>query len=109
MQDFCELCGRGGLALAYAPEHLHRGIRVYVCCSCRLVQFLPRIDHEPCVARREEAHVAERYGVPLSGPEALAAAKPGVVAVLTRGAKNEIATDVIANKLLSRARLRRAA
>jgi SAM-dependent methyltransferase len=47
MQDFCELCGRDGLTLAYAPEHSHRGISVYVCCYCGLVQSLPRIDHEP--------------------------------------------------------------
>jgi SAM-dependent methyltransferase len=47
MQDFCELCGRDGLTLAYAPEHSSRGISVYICCFCGLVQSLPRIDHAP--------------------------------------------------------------
>lgn len=47
MQDFCELCGRDGLTLAYAPEHSSRGISVYICCYCGLVQSLPRIDHAP--------------------------------------------------------------
>jgi SAM-dependent methyltransferase len=47
MQDFCELCGRDGLTLAYAPEHSRRGISITVCCYCGLVQSLPRIDYEP--------------------------------------------------------------
>jgi SAM-dependent methyltransferase len=47
MQDFCELCGRDGLTLAYAPENSSRGISVYICCWCGLVQSLPRIDHAP--------------------------------------------------------------
>ena len=47
MQDFCELCGRDGLTLAYAPEHSSRGISIYICCYCGLVQSLPRIDHAP--------------------------------------------------------------
>lgn len=50
MQDFCELCGRDGLTLAYAPEHSRRGISITVCCYCGLVQSLPRIDHEPRTA-----------------------------------------------------------
>lgn len=47
MQDFCELCGRDGLTLAYAPQQSSRGISVYICCYCGLVQSSPRIDHAP--------------------------------------------------------------
>jgi len=47
MQDFCELCGRDGLILAYAPQPSSRGISVYICPWCGLVQSLPRIDHAP--------------------------------------------------------------
>lgn len=47
MQDFCELCGRDGLTLAYAPQQSSRGISVYICCYCGLVQSTPRIDHAP--------------------------------------------------------------
>jgi ubiquinone/menaquinone biosynthesis C-methylase UbiE len=70
MQDFCELCGRDGLTLAYAPEHSHRGISVYVCCYCGLVQSLPRIDHEP-----HAANDAVRFGKSFRYPVALAALK----------------------------------
>ncbi len=47
MLDSCELCGRDGLILAYAPDHSTRGIRVYLCPACGLVQSLPRIDRAP--------------------------------------------------------------
>lgn len=47
MLDFCELCGRDGLILAYAPEHSTRGISVHLCPACGLVQSLPRIDRAP--------------------------------------------------------------
>lgn len=47
MQDFCELCGRDGLSLSYAPEKSGRGISIYTCSYCGLVQSLPRIDRAP--------------------------------------------------------------
>jgi hypothetical protein len=40
-----------------------------------------------------KAHVAERHGVPLSGPEALAKIKPGVVVIMSRGFAGEIAAE----------------
>lgn len=71
MQDFCELCGRDGLTLAYAPEHSRRGVSVYVCCYCGLVQSLPRIDHEP----RTESQDNVRFGKSCRTEIALAALK----------------------------------
>jgi ubiquinone/menaquinone biosynthesis C-methylase UbiE len=71
MHDFCELCGRDGLTLAYAPEHSHRGISVYVCCFCGLVQSLPRIDHEPHATQPDNV----RFGKSYRHPVALAALK----------------------------------
>jgi SAM-dependent methyltransferase len=67
MQDFCELCGRDGLTLAYAPEHSRRGISVHVCCFCGLVQSLPRIDHEPRATPRDNVRFGKgfRYTVAL--------------------------------------------
>lgn len=71
MQDFCELCGRDGLTLAYAPDHSHRGISVHVCCFCGLVQSLPRIDHQPGAASRDTL----RFGKGFRSHVALAALK----------------------------------
>jgi len=66
-----------------------------------------------------KAHVAERYGCALAGPEALAEAHPGVVVVMSRGFADEIAAEAQARApgaeilrftdLLGRARLRLAA
>jgi SAM-dependent methyltransferase len=66
-----------------------------------------------------KAHVAERHGCPLSGPEALAAAAPSVVVVMSRGFAGEIASEakkrlpsaevLLFTDLLGRARLRQAA
>lgn len=47
MQEFCELCGRDSLILAYAPDRSARGISVHICSWCGLVQSLPRLDHVP--------------------------------------------------------------
>lgn len=43
----CDLCGSGNLKKAYHPDHSTRGLTVYVCGSCALVQSLPRIDRVP--------------------------------------------------------------
>jgi ubiquinone/menaquinone biosynthesis C-methylase UbiE len=47
MPDTCEFCGRESLSFAYAPERSTRGISVYICPCCGLVQSLPRRDHAP--------------------------------------------------------------
>ena len=66
-----------------------------------------------------KAHVADRHGIALAGPEALADAKPDVIVIMSRGFAEEIAAQaqmlapraeiVHYNALLSRARLRKAA
>jgi SAM-dependent methyltransferase len=66
-----------------------------------------------------KAHVGERHGCALAGPEALAQAKPGVIAVMSRGFADEIAVEarrlaphaeiILYADLLGRARLRPAA
>jgi SAM-dependent methyltransferase len=65
------------------------------------------------------AHVAERHGCRLSGPDALSQSKPGVIVVMSRGFAREIAAEAKAKApgaeillftdLLGRARLRLAA
>jgi SAM-dependent methyltransferase len=64
-------------------------------------------------------HVAERYGIKLTGPEALAGVDPDVIVVMSRGFADEIATEarrlapraeiVAYSDLLARAHLRKAA
>ncbi len=66
-----------------------------------------------------KAHVGERHGCALVGPEALAAANPGVIVVMSRGFADEIAAEahklapnaeiILYTDLLSRARARQAA
>lgn len=43
--DGCDLCGAVGLTPVYQAETTQRGLTVYVCSVCGLVQSLPRIDH----------------------------------------------------------------
>ena len=40
----CDQCGEADLDFAYAPERSTRGLKVYLCRYCGLVQSLPRID-----------------------------------------------------------------
>jgi 2-polyprenyl-3-methyl-5-hydroxy-6-metoxy-1,4-benzoquinol methylase len=47
MHDDCELCRRSTLAQIYQTEHSPRGLKIYLCHNCGLVQSLPRIDHAP--------------------------------------------------------------
>jgi SAM-dependent methyltransferase len=47
MSDLCELCGGEALESVYAPERSSRGLQVYLCRGCGLVQSLPRIDRAP--------------------------------------------------------------
>src|SRR5689334_7150962 len=45
--QLCELCRRAELSLAYEPHGSKRGLKVYLCEHCGLVQSLPRIDRAP--------------------------------------------------------------
>ncbi|HEY1963050.1 MAG TPA: class I SAM-dependent methyltransferase [Rhizomicrobium sp.] len=47
MGDACELCRRAELIQIYEPYGSTRGLKVYLCNHCGLVQSLPRIDHAP--------------------------------------------------------------
>jgi len=40
----CDQCGEADLDFAYAPERSTRGLKVYLCRYCGLMQSLPRID-----------------------------------------------------------------
>src|SRR5690348_2908526 len=44
MSDACELCRRAELIQIYQPHGSTRGLKVYLCNHCGLVQSLPRID-----------------------------------------------------------------
>lgn len=44
MTDICDLCNRNALEPVYKPEKSNRGLTVYVCGSCGLLQSLPRSD-----------------------------------------------------------------
>ncbi|MGZ5923504.1 MAG: class I SAM-dependent methyltransferase [Rhizomicrobium sp.] len=44
MTDTCDLCNRNALEPIYKPEKSTRGLTVYVCGVCGLLQSLPRID-----------------------------------------------------------------
>jgi len=66
-----------------------------------------------------KAHVADRYGCRLTGPEALSEADPDVIVIMSRGFANEIAKEarrlapraeiVLYADLLARAHIRKAA
>ena len=45
MHEKCDLCASYHLELAYNPPTSTRGLAVFVCKECGLVQSLPRIDH----------------------------------------------------------------
>lgn len=47
MQETCDLCGSSELLPVYYPPTGTRGLTVYLCKSCGLVQSLPRIDSVP--------------------------------------------------------------
>jgi SAM-dependent methyltransferase len=47
MRATCELCRRDSLDIVYRPEASKRGLKVYACAHCGLVQSLPRIDQAP--------------------------------------------------------------
>src|SRR3954465_1571194 len=62
----CDLCGATSLAQVYKPERSTRGLQIYLCRHCGLVQSLPRIDR---MASRNQATVSQgadwgnvRYG-----------------------------------------------
>lgn len=43
----CDLCGNKSLEAVYKPESSSRGLKVYLCRGCGLVQSLPRVDRAP--------------------------------------------------------------
>jgi SAM-dependent methyltransferase len=47
MREPCELCHHETLSQVYEPERSTRGLKVYLCNNCGLVQSLPRIDRAP--------------------------------------------------------------
>jgi SAM-dependent methyltransferase len=47
LTETCDLCGDSRLTLAYRPPTSVRGLAVYVCENCGLVQSLPRVDQGP--------------------------------------------------------------
>jgi SAM-dependent methyltransferase len=47
MTDFCDLCHSSALEPVYQPPGSGRGLTVYLCDYCGLMQSLPRIDHAP--------------------------------------------------------------
>ncbi len=52
----CDFCGRDSLQFAYQPDGSTRGLKVYLCRHCGLVQSAPRID------RTEKRHAAAVSG-----------------------------------------------
>ena len=42
--SLCDLCGADSLDQIYQPERSGRGLKIYLCRHCGLVQSLPRID-----------------------------------------------------------------
>jgi SAM-dependent methyltransferase len=44
MSDTCDLCNRAALEPIYKPEKSTRGLTVYLCGVCGLLQSLPRVD-----------------------------------------------------------------
>ena len=52
----CDFCGKDTLAFAYQPDGSTRGLKVYLCRHCGLVQSAPRID------RTEKRHDAAISG-----------------------------------------------
>ena len=52
----CDFCRPDSLTFAYAPDGSTRGLKVYVCQHCGLVQSAPRI------ARTKERHSAAVSG-----------------------------------------------
>jgi hypothetical protein len=44
MTESCELCRHDTLEAIYEPERSTRGLKVYLCRHCGLLQSLPRID-----------------------------------------------------------------
>src|ERR1700733_12581902 len=44
MSDSCELCRHSTLEQVYEPERSTRGLKIYLCRHCGLLQSLPRAD-----------------------------------------------------------------
>ncbi len=59
-KDRCDLCGREALEPVYAAEPSPRGLTVWLCTHCALVQSVPRIDHVD--ARKRAASAGADWG-----------------------------------------------
>ena len=78
MQEACDLCRRHALEAIYRPDRSTRGLTVYLCHHCGLLQSLPRADR----AARAQASVSSgadwgnvRYGKGFRTSAAIAALK----------------------------------
>jgi SAM-dependent methyltransferase len=76
----CDLCGHNDLAFGYAPERSTRGLKVYLCRHCGLMQSLPRIAR---TGQRDAMAVSSgadwgnvRYGKGFRTVQAMDAIKP---------------------------------
>jgi SAM-dependent methyltransferase len=47
MTDFCDLCHSSALEAVYQPPGSDRGLAIYLCDHCGLMQSLPRVDRAP--------------------------------------------------------------
>jgi SAM-dependent methyltransferase len=76
----CDLCGHNDLAFGYAAERSPRGLKVYLCRHCGLVQSLPRIAR---TGQRDAMAVSSgadwgnvRYGKGFRTSQAMEAIRP---------------------------------
>src|ERR1700727_1523068 len=78
----CDLCGHTKLSFVHAPDRSTRGLKVYLCQDCGLVQSLPRIAR---TGQRDAMAVSSgadwgnvRYGKGFRTTQAMEALKPFV-------------------------------
>jgi SAM-dependent methyltransferase len=66
MSSECDFCRSPSLQFAYTPDGTTRGLKVYVCGGCGLVQSLPRVartaDRKPCAVSGGADWGNVRYG-----------------------------------------------
>jgi len=78
MSNLCDLCRHDALEQIYEPERSTRGLKVYLCAHCGLLQSLPRIDRAPRVGASVSGGADwgnVRYGKGFRTKAALAALK----------------------------------
>ncbi|GHF19478.1 hypothetical protein GCM10017044_12670 [Kordiimonas sediminis] len=57
--ETCDACNSSNLSFVYEAPTTTRGLKVYLCETCGLLQSLPRIDHEP---NRKSGYAASGAG-----------------------------------------------